>query len=188
MKQTQERRRLSVLPCRPPDPASAGPHPAGSDTLRTLLRLPAWPKGQAAGNGHTVGGVLTHAHRSEDGGRRTPGRGPPEEDPQKRIPRRGPGRCQQRAQPPEAPLGPPPLTGPRPQRGCPLGASCHLGGGIRDLGLTAQGVSRAYMLQVVGRAGREAVRGGDASPPSGQETTREDPISQIRQLRPREAR
>lgn len=83
MKQTQERRRLSVLPCRPPDPASAGPHPAGSDTLRTLLRLPAWPKGQAAGNGHTVGGVLTHAHRSEDGGRRTPGRGPPEEDPQK---------------------------------------------------------------------------------------------------------
>lgn len=83
MEQTQERRRLSASPCHPPDPASAGPHPAGSDTLWTLLWLPAWPEGQAAGDGHTVGGVLTHAHRSEDGGRRAPGRGPPEEDPQK---------------------------------------------------------------------------------------------------------
>ena len=73
------------------------------------------------------------------------------------------------------------------QREHPLGASCHLGGGTRDLGLTAQGVSRAYTLQVFGQAGREAVRGGDASRPSGKETPREDPISQIRQLRPREA-
>ena len=74
------------------------------------------------------------------------------------------------------------------QRGHPLGASCHLGGGTRDLDLTAQGVSRAYMLQVFGRAGREAVRGGNPSRPSGKEAPREDPISQIRQLRPREAR
>lgn len=78
MEQTQEQRRLCVSPCHPPDPASAGPHPAGSDTLWTLLRLPAWPEGQAAGDGHTVGGVLTHAHSSEDGDRQVPGRGPPE--------------------------------------------------------------------------------------------------------------
>ena len=75
MEQTQERRRLSASPCHPPDPASAGPHPAGSDTPWTLLRLPAWPEGQAAGDGHTVGGVLTHAHSSEDGDRQVPGRG-----------------------------------------------------------------------------------------------------------------
>lgn len=32
------------------------------------------------------------------------------------------------------------------------------------------------------------MRGGDAPPPSGKETPREDPISQIRQPRPREVR
>lgn len=61
--------------------------------------------------------------------------------------------------------------------GRPLGASCHLRGGTRDCGLIAEGVSRACMLRVLGWAGREAARGGGASPPSRKATSREDPIS-----------
>lgn len=60
--QTQEQTRLSESPSptrRPPRLASRGPHPAGSDTLQMLLRLPAWSEGEVAGDGHTMGAVLT---------------------------------------------------------------------------------------------------------------------------------